>query len=96
MNLKNIKDFLNPDAEKFVLMLIFGFFFSIILLLSSDYLGIWTYLLSPNSLYLESTVSQNSSLVEFSFNAAVANTLDILYLYLLSCVIVAIYKRFRK
>ena len=96
MDLKNIKDFLNPDAEKFVLMLIFGFFFTIILLLTSDYLGFWAYVFSPNTLYLESTISQNSTLNEFAIHAAVANTIDILYLYFLSCLIVAIYKRFRK
>jgi hypothetical protein len=96
MNLKNIKNFLNPDAEKFVLMLVMGFFFTIILLITYDYLGIWAYALSPTDIYIESTIGPSSSLNEFAVHAAVANTLDILYLYFLSCIIVAIYKRFRK
>ena len=96
MKLTGLKNFLNPSAGKLVLLFIIDFLFTVILLLTSDSIGIWTYMLSPNSLYLESTVNlYTSSLTDIALNGAISNFIDIFYIYFLSCLIVAIYRKVR-
>jgi hypothetical protein len=93
MKLEALKNFFNPDAEKLVLMFIIDFFFTFILLLAADSLGDWAYLLSPNSLYLVSTIRQSSTIQDIAFHGSVSNFIDVFYLYFLSCLIVSIQRK---
>jgi hypothetical protein len=96
MKLNTLKNFFNPNWEKLILLLVIDFFFTFILLLASDSMGPWAYLLSPNSLYLESTLDiATSTLPSIAFHGSVSNLIDLVYLYFLACLIVEIYKRVR-
>jgi hypothetical protein len=95
MNLKeSLKNFFRPDWKKIVLVFVLEFCLTFTLLLLGDGLPDWqTYLISPNVLYLESTVNPMSiTQQEFSFHMAVSNLIALIYLYFLSCLIIRIHK----
>ncbi len=95
MNLKKfLKNFFKPSWEKIVLVFIFEFVLTFTLLLLGDKLPEWEiYLISPNILYLKSTI--NPLFVkreQLSFHGAIANLIALFYLYFLSCLIIKMHR----
>lgn len=94
----NWKGFLKPDWRKISMLFILEFFLTFIALLFGFKLPIWAvYLIAPNVLYLETTVtSLFTSPVELSLHGTVSNVIVLFYRYILSCLIIWIYDKVRK
>lgn len=93
MNLKEaLKNFLKPDWKKVLLLFILEFLITFTLLFAGDRLLPWQiYLMSPNILYLESTINPMFVVEEqVSFHGAVSNLIALTYFYFLSCIIIGI------
>jgi hypothetical protein len=96
MNFKFLKDFFKPDLNKLVMVFFLEFLLTFAMLLVGEDMGGWVYLLSPNALYLESTINlYSSTIAQIAFHGAVANVIALLYLYFLSCLIDTVCKRVR-
>jgi len=97
MNLKNsLKSLLAPDYGKIILMFVLDFVLTFVFLASGEQIFWWSYLLSPSTLYLEMTLNfATASPAEISFHGAASNVISLLYLYLLSSIIISIYKKVR-
>jgi hypothetical protein len=93
---KSLHSFFLPDYGKIMLMLVLEFLLTFVFLASGEETFWWSYVLSPSTLYLESTLNlMTSSPAEISFHGAVSNVISLLYLYLLSSIIISLYKKVR-
>ena len=91
MKLKeNLKSFFKPQWEKILLVFILEFSLTFILLTFEVELPNWlVYLLSPNSLYLESVVNPFTiTRIQLAFHGALSNLIVLVYYYFLSCLII--------
>lgn len=90
MNFKeSLKNFFSPNRKKVILVFILEFVLTLSLLSFQDRLADWQiYLISPSTLYLESTVNPLTvTQYQLAFHGAVSNVIVLIYLYFLSCVI---------
>jgi len=89
---ENLKNFFKPDWKKIFLLFVLEFLISFTLLFIGDRLPSWQiYLMSPNILYLESTINPMFVTPEkISLHGAVANLIALIYFYFLSCLIIGI------
>lgn len=90
MNFKeSLKNFFSPNRKKVILVFILEFVLTLSLLSFQDRLADWQiYLISPSTLYLESTVNPLTvTQYQLAFHGAVSNVIALIYLYFLSCVI---------
>jgi hypothetical protein len=96
MNLKeSLKNFFRPSWGKIILVFVLEFVITFSLLFFGDNLPDWQiYLISPNVLYLESTINPMFVLSSevFSLHGAIANIIALVYFYFLACLIIRIHK----
>ena len=95
MKLKeSLKSFLKPQWEKIILVFILEFSLTFILLTFEAEIPDWLiYILSPNSLYLESVVNPFTvTRIQLAFHGALSNLMVLVYYYFLSCLIIMLRK----
>jgi hypothetical protein len=93
---KSLQSFFSPDYGKIALMIVLEFLLTFVFLASGEDIFWWSYLLSPSTLYLENTLDfVTASPAEVSFHGAASNVISLVYLYLLSSIIISLYKKVR-
>ena len=92
-----LKKFFEPNWDKIVTLISLEFLLTFTTLFFAESTPFWIYFLSPNALYLESMADLIfSSTMQLALHGAIANVIAISYIYFLSCLIDAIYRRVRK
>jgi hypothetical protein len=93
---KSLQSVFSPDYGKIILMVVLDFLLTFVFLASGEEIFWWSYLLSPSTLYLENTLDfMTDSQAEVSFHGAASNVISLIYLYLLSSIIISLYKKVR-